>query len=122
MKLLTYDFGTGPRAGVLRDGWIIDVSSALGTPHTLVDVRALLEFPDSPIDRLREIVEAGQTAPSVPLEDVKLRAPILQPPTVRDHIAFEEHATNQYTRELSSPRMEVWARLPIFYFSNPLRI
>lgn len=47
MKLLTYDFGTGPRAGVLRDGRIIDVSSALGTPHTLVDVRALLECPDS---------------------------------------------------------------------------
>jgi len=47
MKLLTYDFGTGPRAGVLRHGRIIDVSSALGTPHTLVDVRALPEFPDS---------------------------------------------------------------------------
>ena len=51
MKLLTYDFGTGPRAGVLRDGRIIDVSSALGTPHTMVDVRALLEFPDSGWDR-----------------------------------------------------------------------
>ena len=25
-------------------------------------------------------------------------------------------------REPSGPRMEVWARLPIFYFSNPLRI
>jgi 2-keto-4-pentenoate hydratase/2-oxohepta-3-ene-1,7-dioic acid hydratase in catechol pathway len=41
---------------------------------------------------------------------------------VRDHIAFEEHATGQWTREASGPRMEVWARLPIFYFSNPLRI
>jgi len=53
---------------------------------------------------------------------VKLRAPILQPPTIRDHIAFEEHATGQWTRDASGPRMEVWSRLPIFYFSNPLRI
>jgi 2-keto-4-pentenoate hydratase/2-oxohepta-3-ene-1,7-dioic acid hydratase in catechol pathway len=52
---------------------------------------------------------------------VKLRAPILQPPTVRDHIAFEEHASGQWTRS-DNQRMEVWARLPIFYFSNPLRI
>ena len=51
-----------------------------------------------------------------------LKAPILQPPTVRDYIAFEEHASAHYTRDMQSPRMEVWARLPIFYFSTPLRI
>jgi fumarylacetoacetate (FAA) hydrolase len=58
----------------------------------------------------------------VPLSSVRLRAPILQPPTIRDHIAFEEHATGQWTRDPSGPRMQVWARLPIFYFSNPLRL
>jgi 2-keto-4-pentenoate hydratase/2-oxohepta-3-ene-1,7-dioic acid hydratase in catechol pathway len=58
----------------------------------------------------------------MPLAIVRLRAPILQPPAVRDHIAFEEHATCQWTRESMGPRMEVWSRLPIFCFSNPLRI
>jgi len=84
-------------------------------------VRAVLEHADEAVARLRHAV-GRVTAPRVPLAQVKLRAPILQPPTIRDHIAFEEHATGQWTRESTGPRMDVWSRLPIFYFSNPLRI
>src|ERR687886_1102687 len=76
---------------------------------------------DHAIERLHEAL-GRVAAPRVPLARVRLRAPILRPPTVRDHIAFEEHATGQWTRDASGPRMEVWSRLPIFYFSNPLRI
>jgi 2-keto-4-pentenoate hydratase/2-oxohepta-3-ene-1,7-dioic acid hydratase in catechol pathway len=121
MKLLTYDAGTGPRAGVLADDEIVDATAALGSASTLRDIRAVLEFSEQAIDRLRDgLGRLG--VPRVPLDGVKLRPPILQPPTVRDHIAFEEHATGQWTRESAGPRMEVWSRLPIFYFSNPLRI
>ena len=119
MKLLTYDIGTGPRAGVLLDQDIVDASALLGA-GTLRDVRAVLELSNDVLDRLRDALDRVP-APRVPLTNVRLRAPILQPPTVRDHIAFEEHATGQWTRS-SDQRMEVWARLPIFYFSNPLRI
>lgn len=118
MKLLTYDPGSGPRAGVLVEDRVVDVSALIGADQTLRDVRALLELPDDPLGRLRAALAAGMPAPSVPLAMVRLRAPILQPPTVRDHIAFEEHASGQNTRQLP----EVWYRLPIFYFSNPLRI
>jgi len=121
MKLLTYDPGTGPRAGVLQGADILDASALLGASTTLRDVRGVLEFGPEAVDRLRDAVDRVN-APRVPLSSVKLRAPILQPPTVRDHIAFEEHASGQWTREATGPRMEVWARLPIFYFSNPLRI
>ena len=116
MKLLTYDAGAGPRAGVLDGDEIVDASAVLGSERTLRDVRAVLEFSPDAVDRLR-----GGRGLRVALKDVKLRAPILQPPTVRDHIAFEEHATGQWTRS-GDQRMEVWGRLPIFYFSNPLRI
>jgi len=121
MKLLTYDPGTGPRAGVLHDTDVVDATALLGAEGTLRDVRALLEFADDAVGRLGQAL-GRVAAPRVPLASVRLRAPILQPPTVRDHIAFEEHATGQWTREAGGPRMEVWARLPIFYFSNPLRI
>ena len=121
MKLLTYDVGTGPRAGVLDGDDVVDATALLGAPHTLRDVRALLEFSDSAVERLQQALGHSNVA-RVPLSTVKLRAPILQPPTIRDHIAFEEHATGQWTRESTGPRMEVWARLPIFYFSNPLRV
>jgi 2-keto-4-pentenoate hydratase/2-oxohepta-3-ene-1,7-dioic acid hydratase in catechol pathway len=121
MKLLTYDPGTGPRAGVLVDDDVVDATTLLGSDRRLRDVRALVEYCDNALEQLHDAV-SRVAAPRVPLSSVKLRAPILQPPTVRDHIAFEEHATGQWTRDASGPRMEVWARLPIFYFSNPLRI
>lgn len=59
MNLVTYDPGTGPRAGVIDGEEVVDATALLGAAVTLRDIRA----------------------------------PILQPPTVRDHIAFEEHAT-----------------------------
>jgi 2-keto-4-pentenoate hydratase/2-oxohepta-3-ene-1,7-dioic acid hydratase in catechol pathway len=121
MKLLTYDPGTGPRAGVLDGEDVVDATALLGLERTLRDIRAVLELGQDAVDQLRAALN-HVAAPRVRLADVRLRAPILQPPTVRDHIAFEEHATGQWTRDSSGPRMEVWARLPIFYFSNPLRI
>lgn len=122
MKLLCYDMGTGPRAGVVKDETILDVTALMGGSRTLADVRALLELGADagydPLERLREQLDAGITAPSVPLSAARLRAPVLQPPTVRDFFAYEGHASAGGTRELA----EAWYRLPIFYFSNPLRI
>lgn len=118
MKLLTYDTGTGPRCGVLLDNDVVDISALVGDGQLLRDVRALLELGDSPIDRVRDALAKNLAAPRVPLTDVHLRSPILQPPTVRDFIVYEEHASNQGTREPA----EVWYRMPVFYFSNPLCI
>ena len=94
MKLLSYDIGTGPRAGVLiDDDHIADASASLGSAITLRHVQAILEQPESPLDRLRAAVDGGISASTVRTKDVRLRAPVLRPPTVRDHIVFEEHAT-----------------------------
>ncbi|MCH8297041.1 MAG: fumarylacetoacetate hydrolase family protein [Chloroflexi bacterium] len=118
MKLLTYDTETGPRCGVLQNDDVVDVSALVGDGRPLPDVRALLELGGSPIDRVRDALAKNVAAPRVPLADVRLRSPILQPPTVRDFIVYEEHASNQGTREPN----EVWYRMPVFYFSNPLCI
>jgi 2-keto-4-pentenoate hydratase/2-oxohepta-3-ene-1,7-dioic acid hydratase in catechol pathway len=118
MKLLTYDAGEGPRAGVLRGDRILDATSLLGEQSPLRDLRALLELPGAPLDRLREAMTSADPDAGTPLDRARLRAPVLQPPTVRDFFAFEGHANSGGTRELS----DAWYRLPIFYFSNPLRI
>ena len=118
MKLLTYDTGSGPRCGVLQGNQVVDASALLGVDHTLIDARALLELGDSPVDRLRDALAGGVAAPAVPLQMVRLRAPVLQPPTVRDFFSFEGHASGQGARTLH----EAWYRLPVFYFSNTLRI
>lgn len=116
MRLLTYDAGSGPRCGVLRNENIIDVEALLGS-GPLRDVQALLELGNSPLDRVREGL-GGTSDDGIPLDSVRLRSPVLQPPTVRDFIVYEEHATGQGTRDAS----DAWYRLPIFYFSNTLRI
>jgi fumarylacetoacetate (FAA) hydrolase len=121
MKLVTFDPGSGPRAGVIDGDDVVDATVLLGASGTLRDARALLDFDDNALARLRDAL-GRIAAPRVALADVKLRPPILQPPTIRDHIAFEEHATGQWTRDSGGARMEAWTRLPIFYFSNPLRI
>ncbi|HEX3267686.1 MAG TPA: fumarylacetoacetate hydrolase family protein [Gaiellaceae bacterium] len=55
------------------------------------------------------------------LADVRLRAPIPQPPSVRDFYAFEQHvATARASRGLEVP--PEWYGQPVFYFSNPAAI
>jgi len=135
MKLLTYETGAsrltspsggrgegeeglGPRAGILIEDRVHDVATLLGERGAVRDVRALLELPGEPLERLRAAAASAPVAGSVPLSEVRLRAPVLQPPTVRDFMVYEGHASGGGTRQLSN----AWYRLPIFYFSNPLRI
>jgi len=55
------------------------------------------------------------------LADVVLRPPVLQPPSIRDFYAFEQHArTARASRGLELPRE--WYEIPVFYFSNPAAI
>ena len=55
------------------------------------------------------------------LADVVLRPPVLQPPSVRDFSAFEEHSRN--ARALRGQEVpKEWYEIPVFYFSNPASI
>jgi fumarylacetoacetate (FAA) hydrolase len=118
MKLVCYDTADGPRAGVVVDEQVLDVATLLKEQDGLRDVRALLELPNDPLTRLKSALSSASSAQGLPLAKVRLRAPILQPPTVRDFMVYEGHASAGGTRQLSN----AWYRLPIFYFSNPLCI
>jgi fumarylacetoacetate (FAA) hydrolase len=55
------------------------------------------------------------------LAEVDLRPPVLQPPSVRDFYAFEQHVkAARALRGQQVPRE--WYELPVFYFSNPAAI
>src|SRR5215470_16785825 len=84
MKLCTYDTGNGPRAGVIVAERVLDVATLLGEQGGLRDVRALLDLPHEPLARLQSALGAANAAQGALLASVRLRAPILQPPTVRD--------------------------------------
>lgn len=54
----------------------------------------------------------------LPLEGVRLLAPVVSPPSLRDFYAFEQHvATARRSRGLEVD--PDWYNLPVFYFSNP---
>jgi fumarylacetoacetate (FAA) hydrolase len=55
------------------------------------------------------------------LSDVRLRAPIPRPPSVRDFFAFERHVQAARAQRGLEVAPE-WYRLPVFYFSNPASI
>jgi 2-keto-4-pentenoate hydratase/2-oxohepta-3-ene-1,7-dioic acid hydratase in catechol pathway len=75
MRLVTYDGGDGPRAGVLEDGRVVDAWALLGEPHR-AGLRELLEH--DRVDNLRP--RLGDTgAPSHPLSAVRLLPPIPDP-------------------------------------------
>ena len=118
MKLVTYESANVARAGVVVDEQVLEVATLLGEQGGLRDVRALLELPNDPLIRLKSALGSARAGQGVPLDRVRLRAPILQPPTVRDFMVYEGHASGGGTRQLS----DAWYRLPIFYFSNPLCI
>ncbi|WP_229075970.1 fumarylacetoacetate hydrolase family protein [Actinoplanes sp. DH11] len=61
-------------------------------------------------------------AETVPLEDVRLLAPLL-PPSLRDFVAFEEHVDGvRRSVDGAAGVPEAWFDAPTFYFTNPHRI
>jgi fumarylacetoacetate (FAA) hydrolase len=67
------------------------------------------------------LAQGGGEVGEYSLADVRLRAPIPRPPSVRDFYAFERHvATARAQRGLEmAPE---WYQIPVFYFSNPAAI
>jgi fumarylacetoacetate (FAA) hydrolase len=52
-----------------------------------------------------------------PAAELVFGPPILQPPSVRDFYAFEQHVATMWRRR-GGEVPDAWYRLPIFYFSN----
>lgn len=117
MKLCTYDSGMGPQAGIVVGDRVLNAQTVLGLRYAIRDVQALLEIPEA-LTSLRSALASGTASEGDELASVTLRSPVLQPPTIRDFFVYEGHANGGGTRQLS----DAWYRLPIFYFSNTLRV
>jgi 2-keto-4-pentenoate hydratase/2-oxohepta-3-ene-1,7-dioic acid hydratase in catechol pathway len=62
---------------------------------------------------------AALSAPPVPLAEVRLLPP-LQPPTIRDFVAFEEHVEGvRKAIDGADGVVPEWYEAPTFYFANP---
>lgn len=120
-----------PRFGMLCNSTVIELSVDGGTLQEWLE-RGMTHFEElhqiaAGFDRTGQPV--GDPPPAMarlvrrtlPLDSVRLVAPIRRPATLRDFYAFERHvkAGNAIRgREIPSQ----WYEIPVFYFSNPTTI
>ncbi|MEU4292778.1 fumarylacetoacetate hydrolase family protein [Kribbella sp. NPDC026596] len=110
MKLATFlDPGGTERVGVV-DGDLVHAFAAGLTMRGVVE---------QGLPAARSLSDAALTAAGLPLADVRLRAP-LQPASVRDFVAFEEHVEGvRRSVDGANGVPEAWYDGPTFYFTNP---
>jgi 2-keto-4-pentenoate hydratase/2-oxohepta-3-ene-1,7-dioic acid hydratase in catechol pathway len=114
MRFITYREDDGDRVGVVVDDLV----------HGLPRGVALVDLLRSEED-LREVGDRALLRPSAVRRyaDVRLRAPLPDPPTVRDFMTFERHVEG--VARLAGDRAgvpEQWYAAPAFYFTNPYAV
>ena len=112
MRWVTYRSPSAgaPRAGLESGGRILGLRS----PERLLDLLG---------DDGETLARAAESATVDPLDVIaydtaELLAPVPQPPSVRDFMAFEAHVRNARGGSVDPG----WYELPVFYFSNPASI
>lgn len=120
MKFLTYEYKIfGSRAGVLKDGnQVVDLTSLLKSREVIDDIGKLLDI--YAMDSQRVVEEALRESPDIetlPLEEVRLLAPIAKPANIRDASVFERHVTNAGIHNgVGTPQK--WYEKPLYYYHN----
>ena len=113
MRFATYTEDAGAaRAGVVSDAGI----------HPLPPDVTVLDLVRSGLPAALAAGDRALGQPAVPLRAVRLLPP-LEPPTVRDFVAFEEHvegvAASVGGTAGSAHVVPEWYQAPTFYFTNP---
>ena len=115
MRLVTFSSHDDPsqrRLGLLTAGGVIDVELVSGGagPGSMLDL--LVAGPNA-----LAAVRGLDGAPALPLDMVRLQAPLPNPLQFRDFMAFERHVQNARARRGRDVPPE-WYQAPVFYFSN----
>jgi 2-keto-4-pentenoate hydratase/2-oxohepta-3-ene-1,7-dioic acid hydratase in catechol pathway len=112
MRFATWEVG-----GVVQAG----VATAAGL-RALPDGRSILDLVRAGLPAALEAGEAALAGPAVPLDSVRLLPP-LQPPTIRDFVAFEEHVEGvRKAIDGVGGVVPEWYQAPTFYFTNPYAV
>ncbi len=148
MKLVTFEvetpLGTVERLGALRGAKIVDLNLAAALLYIAEkrdrpveranffvppDLLRLLDGGHESISEARSALEASAGEPAGPdgarvvwgEREVKLKAPLPRPRSLRDFFAFEDHARAGAERR-DEPMPKEWYDQPVFYKGNPREI
>ncbi|HBY58660.1 MAG TPA: hypothetical protein DEH78_02485 [Solibacterales bacterium] len=147
MKLCTFEVptpvGRVRRLGAVVSEGIVDLNFAYalsladqgeGRPQRAADVllpasmREFLEAGPRAMDRAREVLESRVDGPGLNGEtllyrpgEVRLLAPIPDPPSLRDFYAFEDHVKRGFEKR-GEPMPKEWYEIPVYYKSGHANI
>lgn len=116
MKFVTFKNHKGDtKAGLLLDDGIVDLNVASNgeLPSSMLEYLQNHESYSNVITRLN----LTERKPDFALEEVQLQAPLPNPPSFRDFMAFEKHVENSRKKSGDSVPKQ-WYQIPVFYFSN----
>lgn len=114
MKLVTFlNPEKSVRAGWLTDDGVVDMHLA-SNGQLPAD---MLSFIDKHTVYQEIMAGLGTLVPTYALTDVILLAPLPNPRSFRDYVAFEQHMLNA-GKTFGHPVAPVWYEMPIFYFTN----
>jgi 2-keto-4-pentenoate hydratase/2-oxohepta-3-ene-1,7-dioic acid hydratase in catechol pathway len=109
MRFATWEDGGVVTAGVVGEHGL----------HALPADVTVLDLVRAGLPAALEAGTAAFSAPPVPLAEVRLLAP-LQPETIRDFVAFEEHVEGvRRSVDGQAGVVPEWYEAPTFYFTNP---
>jgi 2-keto-4-pentenoate hydratase/2-oxohepta-3-ene-1,7-dioic acid hydratase in catechol pathway len=109
MRFATWEDGGIVTAGVVGEHGL----------HALPPEITVLDLVRAGLPTALDTGLAALSAPPVPLAEVRLLPP-LQPPTVRDFVAFEEHVEGvRKSIDGVGGVVPEWYQAPTFYFTNP---
>jgi len=120
VKLVSFKTAQTPqgRTGVWTDSGVVPVAACLPeAPHTLLELLQDWERWHAALLQ-QDWLAAGE---KIPLEAVKLTAPLERPPSFRDFYAFEAHVKTARARR-GLEMVPEWYQFPVFYFSNAAAI
>jgi 2-keto-4-pentenoate hydratase/2-oxohepta-3-ene-1,7-dioic acid hydratase in catechol pathway len=131
MKLATFSRGGVTSIGVVDTarGQIMDLAKASalatgGEPDArFASMLALIDAAGPGLEKARSLAARWPAAAAVPLDTVRLLAPIPEPRQMRDCLTFELHLRNAIAQSekrtgIKRPFPEVWYQQPIYYKAN----
>lgn len=135
MKLLTYEFESRQRLGVLVEGGVIDLTAH--NDPAFRSMQDLVEGGEAALQRARAV--AAAVANPTPADSVRWLSPLPVPAQMRDCLSFETHLKNSFaasvrlaTKDAPDPQVaydavmasgrggppDVWYKQPIYYKAN----
>jgi len=118
MKLLTFTKGNSEECflGALVKNQVLDLHLASGNKIPK-DMLSFIQEGEESLKLANNIIKSPQSSALYSIDQIKIKAPLLNPPSLKDFFAFEEHAKNgAKCRNEELPKE--WYEIPAYYKGN----